>query len=199
MRRRDGRRTPGPDGSVPAARGKRLIEQVLHLLVREYRQSTVDRFNEWFENKLRLYGPSTVGPLTDLLHDDAAGVWGRIEAAGELSHIGWARPDTREAVLEALREPLPPLTDDGRPDVPGGADETPPSLWTTLTYGLGRHQGEASRAQIEPLFALGRTDEQMFGNVDAYRRLLRGEGGSWAAFEPASFDVVDYDDWYEEG
>jgi hypothetical protein len=174
-------------------------EDALPLFVREYRQSTVDRFNEWFENKLRLYGPSAVGPLTDLLHDNEASVWGRIEAAGELSHIGWAHPDTRDAVLEALREGLPPL-DDGAPAPPAGADENLPHLWTTLTYELGRHQDEASRAQIEALFAQGGIDEQLFGNVDAYRRLLRGEGESWAAFDPASFDVIDYyDDWYEEG
>ena len=174
-------------------------EDALPLFVREYRQSTLDRFNEWFENKLRLYGPPAVEPLTDLLHDEEAGVWGRIEAAGELSHIGRAHPDTRDAVLKALREVLPPL-DDGSPDIPDDADEDLPHLWTTLAYELGRHQDEASQAQIEALFEHGWIDEQMFGDVDAYRRLLRGEGGSWAAFDPASFDVVDYyDDRYEEG
>ena len=42
----------------------------LPLFVREYRQATHDSFNEWFGNRLHLYGPAAVDPLIDLLHDE---------------------------------------------------------------------------------------------------------------------------------
>jgi len=172
-------------------------EDALPLFVREYREATIDDFNEWFENRLRLYGPAAVDPLIDLLHDEDAGTWGRIEAAGELSHIGWAHPETRETVLPALRETLPPLTDEGTPDVPDGGDDLP-HLWTTLAYQLGRHQDEQSQAQIEALFEDGWIDERFFGDVAEYQRLVHGDDDP--EFAPATFDVVEYyEDWYEEG
>jgi len=119
---------------------------------------------------------------------------------GELSHIGWAHPDTRDDVLAALRAVLPPLADDGTPDIPEDADDDLHHLWTTVAYQLSRHQDEESRAQIEALFEHDWIDTMYFGDVDAYRRLLRGEGSARAAFKPASFDVIEYyEDWYEEG
>lgn len=167
----------------------------------EYQQATVDNFNEWFENKLRVYGPTAVEPLTDLLHDRGAGTWGRIEAAGEFSHIGGTHPEARNTVLDALRAALPPLNDDGTPDVPMDAEaEALPHLWTTLAYELGRHQDRESQTQIEALFAEDWIDATFFGDVEGYRRLLEGDGGPQAAFDPASFDVVDYyEDWSAEG
>ena len=171
-------------------------EDALPLFVREYRHATLDDFNQWFENKLRVYGPPAAEPLIDLLHDEDAETWGRIEAAGELSHIGWAHPDTRDTVLNALRTVLPPLRDDGTLNVPAETEDLP-HLWATLVHELGRHQDEASRAQIEALFEHGFIEDWMFGNVEEYHQLLRGEGGS---FDPASFNVIDYyEDRYEEG
>ena len=175
-------------------------DDALPLFIREYRQSTIEYFNEWFENKLRLYGPAAVEPLTDLLHDEDAGVWGRIEAAGELSHIGWAHPETRDAVLAALRSVLPPITDDGAPDIAEDADTDLHHLWTTIAFQLGRHQDTDSRAQIEALFEHEWIDPMFFGDVDEYRSLLQGERDSWSQFKPATFDVIEYyENWYEAG
>lgn len=175
-------------------------EDALPLFVREYRQSSLDYFNEWFTDKLRLYGPTAVEPLIDLLHNEDTDVWGRIEAGGELSHIGWAHPETRDEVLAALRAVLPPLADDGTPDIADDVDDDLFHLWTTVAYQLSRHQDEESRAQIEALFEHDWIDTMYFGDVDAYRRLLRGEGSAQATFRPASFDVIEYyEDWYEEG
>jgi hypothetical protein len=174
-------------------------EDALPLFVREYRQATVNNFNEWFENKLRLYGPTAAAPLTDLLHDRGAGTWGRIEAAGELSHIGWAHSETHDTVLEALRTALPPLADDGTPDVPIDAEaEALPDLWTTLAYHLGRHQDDISRPKIETLFEHDWIDPWFFGGVSGYQLLVRGDDDP--GFAPVKFDVVDYyEDWYTEG
>lgn len=174
-------------------------EDAFPFFLREYRQATLENFNEWFANKLRLYGPAAVEALTELLHDDGAGTWGRIEAAGELSHIGWAHPETRDTVLNTLRTALPPLEHDGTPEVPVDAEaEALPHLWTTLAYHLGRHQDEASREQIEVLFEHGWIDTEFFGDVAAYRALVRGDDNPH--FSPATFDVVDYyEDWYEQG
>ena len=173
-------------------------EDALPLFVREYRQSTLDSFNGWFENKLRLYGPRAVAPLTDLLHDEEAGVWGRTEAAGELSHIGWAHPETREEMLAALRAVLPLLGDDGTPFIPDNLDTDLHHLWTTVAYQLARHQDEDSRAQIEALFTRDWIDTMYFGDVGEYHRLL--EGARDNRFSTTSFDVIeDYEDRYERG
>jgi hypothetical protein len=174
-------------------------EAALPLLVEDYRRSDADTFNEWFTNKLRLYGPPAVPSLTDLLLDEDADVWGRIEAAGELAHIAWAHPEVRDDAVQALRDVLPPVTDDGLPD---GSDDVGdrPILWAEVAYGLGRLQDEASRSQIEALFAHDLMDTMLFGDVDVYRRLLQGKGDAWTGFEPASFDVMEhYERLHREG
>lgn len=167
-------------------------EEALPLFIDEYRLATADSFNEWFTDKMRLYGPTAVEPLTDLLHDEDAGVWSRIEAAGELSHIGWAHPDTRAEVLAALRDVLPPFTDGDAPVVPDETTDDRSLLWTNVTYELARHRDETSRSQIEALFAHDLIDLSTFGDLDEYHRLLRGEAGPSAEFEPASFDVIEH-------
>jgi hypothetical protein len=148
-------------------------EAALPLVVEDYRRSDADRFNEWFTNKLRLYGPPAVPSLADLLHDENAEVWGRIEAVGELAHIAWAHPEVRDDAVQALRNVLPLVADDGTPDVSDAVGDRP-ILWAEVAYGLGRLQDEASRPQIEALFAHDLMDTMLFGDVDAYRRLLGG-------------------------
>ncbi len=174
-------------------------EAALPLVVEEYRRSDADAFNEWFTNKLRLYGPPAVPPLTDLLHDENAYVWGRIEAVGELAHIAWAHPEVRDRAVQALRDALPPVDEGGTPDVPDDVGDRP-ILWAEVACGLGRLQDEPSRPQIEALFAHDLMDTMLFGDVDAYRRLLQGKGDSWADFEPAAFDIMEhYERLHREG
>jgi Protein of unknown function (DUF1186). len=82
-------------------------EDALSAFVQGLRRTDVSRFLEWFEGKLRLYGPVAVPALMELLGDEDADAWGRVEAARELSHIAWAHPDTRDDILRSLRRPLP--------------------------------------------------------------------------------------------
>lgn len=68
-------------------------EDALPVFVQGFRRTDIDPFGEWFGEKLRLYGPAAVPALTELLHDEEADVWGRMEAARKLSPIAWAPPD----------------------------------------------------------------------------------------------------------
>lgn len=175
-------------------------ERAIPLIVDDFRQSSAERFNDWFEGKLRLFGTTALPDLIDLLTDEDAGVWGRVEAASELGYFAWAHPEERESIRAILRDVLPAIDEEGKPDVPEEVDEDQPLLWANVAYELGRLQDEESRPQIEALFEHDLIDPMMFGDQEAYHRLLQGKGEAWARFEPASFDVVAYyKDRYQEG
>lgn len=172
-------------------------EDALPLLAEAFRNRKPGSFSDRFVNKLYLYGPPAVPALIDVLHDEEASVWGRIEAVGELSRIAWENPYSYERVVEALRDILPPLLDDGSPDVAGTVDQDDPILWANVAYELARLEDEESRPQIESLFEHDLMDRAVFGDLDAYRRILRGEGESWTEFKHVSFDVIEhYEDQY---
>ncbi|PSQ72182.1 MAG: hypothetical protein BRD31_01550 [Bacteroidetes bacterium QH_2_64_26] len=170
-------------------------EEALPVFVRGFRRTDIHPFGEWFGEKLRLYGPAAVPALTELLHDGEADVWGRMEAARELSHIAWAHPQTQDEILSALRRVLPTQIDESPPDV---SDEIADILWTNVACELARHQDAESRPQIEALFEHDLLDPMVFGDKDTYRQIVEGDVPAWAEFGPAAFDVVDwYERWYE--
>ena len=173
-------------------------EEALPVFVQGFGREDLEYFGSWFGDKLRTYGPAAVPALTEMLEDEAAYVWGRAEAVRELSHIAWAHPQTKDEVLETLRGVLPPLTD-GAPDVPDEVDDDTTMLWTEAACELARHQDEDTRPQIEALFEHDLLDPMVFGDQDTYRQIVTGRGPSWAEFESASFNVVDYyERWYEQ-
>lgn len=174
-------------------------EDALPSLVEEFRQSDAGTFNEWFEGKLRLFGPPAIPELADLLYDEDAGIWGRIEAVGELAHVGWAHSEARERVLSTLRGVLPPMVDNETIEVPEEVGEDQPLLWANVARELARLGDEDSRSHVEALFDHDLLDPMAIGDRDEYRRILQGESEAFTDFEPASYDVVeDYERRYQQ-
>lgn len=164
-------------------------EDALPVFVQGFRRTDIDPFGEWFGEKLRLYGPAAVPALTELLHDDEADVWGRMEAARELSPIA-GPPQTQDEILSALRRGLPTQVDESPPDV---SDEIADILWTNVACELARHRDAERRPQIEALFDHDLLDvaRKVRGNLLApsLTHVLRQRSGRRTRSRQSTWDV----------
>lgn len=131
-------------------------------------------FVEWFETDLAHYGAAAVPSMTRVLNLDTQGAYhyGRSLAATILKIISLQHPETKEGILASFRALLPPLTADGAPAL--AENEQPDEIVNVLAVELADLQDEASRPQIEALFALDWLDPMMISPED-YRAAFAGD------------------------
>lgn len=120
---------------------------------------------ESFELDLANYGPEAVPMLTRVMHLETDGEYhyGRSLAIGTLAVIAHQHPEVRDEIIASLRALLPPLKEDGTPDVqPDNIDE----VWSSVVMALGDLQDEDSRDHIERLFQHDLIDDTMLSLED---------------------------------
>lgn len=161
-------------------------EEALPLFMEDLRRASAERFSEDLEGKLHLYGPPAIPALIEVLHDESAEAWGRVEAASELSTIAGLYPETKDRVLNALRKVLPDAPDESSAQA-RVKDAT--TVWSNVIHELGRHQDEESRSHVKAMFAHDLTTP-MYVSEDRYKKLMRGRARG-TSFSESSFDVVD--------
>jgi len=113
---------------------------------------------EWFGTDLTEFGETAVSPLIRILQTDTQGDYhyGRAIAATTLKIIAWQHPDTRKAVIEALRSQLPAAQDGISAEMP--VDE----MWTNIALELADLQDVDSQEIIRYMYAADLIDADMF-------------------------------------
>lgn len=111
---------------------------------------------EWFGTDLACFGETAVSPLIKVLQTDTEDEYhyGRAIAATTLKIIALQHPETREAVLTALRGQLP-----SAPNI--STDMIVDEMWTNIILELGDLQDKASRTVVEAMYAAKLIDADM--------------------------------------
>jgi hypothetical protein len=107
--------------------------------------------------------------------------YGRALAGSILRNIALVYPETRDAVVEALRAQLPPLE-----SIPTLTDDEYDVIWSIFITELADLQGKAAEAQVLALFDADMVDESYLDRED-YLTHMRGEG---TLLWPEPFDPV---------
>jgi hypothetical protein len=108
----------------------------------------------WINPRLRRFGADAVAALEGVLDDPETPDVGRLHALQALGHLA-KEPSLRDRIVPRLREMLPPVRDDGTPDVPDDLADV--SLfeirrWTTAVKGLMHARDVDSRERIAALY-----------------------------------------------
>ncbi len=111
---------------------------------------------EWFGTDLACFGETAVSPLIHVLQTDTQNEYhyGRAIAATTLKIIALQYPETREAVLTALRGQLPS-------GLNIATDMIVDEMWTNIILELGDLQDELSRPVVEAMYAAKLIDVDM--------------------------------------
>jgi hypothetical protein len=150
--------------------------------VQIYRDESRHHLLQWFTPWLHHYGAAAVPPLATLLHDRSASSYGRAAATEILSKIGRAFPETREQVVAALQDVLPPPATVESLSTP----EEPEEIWTWVARALSELDASVALPHIEALYEAGLIDEAIAGDLQAYRK-----GFGTAQVEPRPFNLLD--------
>ena len=159
-------------------------EAALPIFEELYRQSHT--LLDWFETAPAIYGAAAIPTFRGVLHMDTYGQYhyGRGMSAELLRDMAILYPETRAAVVEALRSLLPPLADGGELDWP---HEYPEVIWSPVAGYLATLQDEASRPQIKALLACDWLDRGWIDET-SYEARLSGEHPPTRPVEP--FDII---------
>lgn len=167
-----------------------------HLLLAYHEEAALPTFEElyrhshtlldWFETAPAIYGAPAIPTFRRVLHMDTHGEYhyGRGMSAELLRDMAILYPETRAAVVEALRSLLPPLTEDGELDWP---HEYPGLIWSPVASYLATLQDEASRPQIKALLAGDWLDPSQIDET-SYEARFSGKRSLTRPVEP--FDII---------
>lgn len=144
-------------------------EEALPLFMEDLRRGSAERFSDDLEGKLHMYGTVAIPGLIDVLHDNMAEMWGRIEAVSQLSVIAEQHPKAKERILDALRNALP----DAPEQVTRASPDDRVDVWSNVIHALATHQDEQSRPLVEAMFAHDLTTPKYISE-DRYQKLMGG-------------------------
>lgn len=161
----------------------------LPILADIFRDEERENLIEWFQTELPAYGPDIIDWAIDLLNDESTYEYPRSAATEILTTVGVHHPSERERILEALRTHLPPLKDDGTPDLL--PDEYDP-IWTWVVLALTKLRDTETQPQVTALFEAECIDGFVIG-LDDY--LAYFELDTPAPDAPSSFDILKTYEW----
>ncbi len=134
-----------------------------------------DRFSdviEWFELAIADLGPAALPEFLRILEKETNGWdYGVALAYSVVKIIALRHPETREQVVQALRNCLPTLSEEIFKRVQ--ENESAAMMWTTVVGELADLDDEESHAHILALFAADLISEDYFESADDYLEQLK--------------------------